>query len=61
MTTVDDKRAQLLPRLADLVMALTAPEIIEMAALFDALERKHRPTRHPISFIQSRLDDDDAP
>jgi hypothetical protein len=47
MSSVDDKRAQLLPRLADIIMALTAPEIIEMAALFDALERKHRPPRHP--------------
>jgi hypothetical protein len=43
--TVDDKRAALLPRLADLVMALTDPEVIEMSALLDALARKHRPTQ----------------
>jgi hypothetical protein len=43
--TADDHRAALLPRLADLVMALTDPEVIELASLLDALERKHRPTQ----------------
>jgi hypothetical protein len=48
MTTtdaVDDKRAALLPRLADLVMTLTDPEVIELASLLDAMARKHRPTQ----------------
>jgi hypothetical protein len=41
--TPDDRRAALLPRLADLVMALTDPEVVELSALLDAMERKHRP------------------
>jgi hypothetical protein len=44
MTTVDDKRAALLPRLADLVMALTDPEVVELSSLLDALAHRHART-----------------
>jgi hypothetical protein len=41
MTIPDDHRAQLLPRLADLIMALTNAEVIELASLLDAMARRH--------------------
>jgi hypothetical protein len=44
-TTADNRRAQLLPHLADLVMALTDPEVIELASLLDALARAHGQAR----------------
>jgi hypothetical protein len=45
--TADDKRAQLLPNLVAIVMTLTDPEVIELASLLDAMERKHRPKDNP--------------
>jgi hypothetical protein len=45
ISTADDHRAQLLPRLADLIMALTDPEVLELASLLDALARAHGLTR----------------
>ena len=47
ISTADDKRAQLLPRLADLVMALSDPEVIELSSLLDAMARKHGLARRP--------------
>jgi hypothetical protein len=44
-STADDRRAQLLPTLADLVMALSNPEVIELSSLLDAMARAHGLTR----------------
>jgi hypothetical protein len=48
-STADDHRAALLPRLADIVVTLTDPEVVELASLLDALERKHGLTRKGIN------------
>jgi hypothetical protein len=49
MTTPDDHRAQLLPRLADLIMSLTDAEVFELSSLLDALAHRHgrKDNTHP--------------
>jgi hypothetical protein len=72
VSTADDKRAQLIPQLTDIVMALTNPEVVELSALLDAMARRHGltrketnpmttdPTESGAQVVKSWLDDDDV-